>query len=161
ALKKGHELGSRKPAWPYPSAQWVRQAERLVELDAKLPAFLKGETKPGSPTEQIEMARLCQQYKQLYIAAAGFYRSAFAAQPQLADDLRSRDRCHAACAAALAGCGRGKDADQTDAKERPRLRSQALDWLRADLAAWTKLADDPKARPTVQRTLRHWQTDLA
>ncbi len=29
-----------------------------------------------------------------------------------------------------------------------------------DLATWTKqLADKPDARPTVQKTLRHWQTD--
>ncbi len=29
-LKCGHELGSRDPHWPYPSAQWVRQAEQSL-----------------------------------------------------------------------------------------------------------------------------------
>src|SRR5206468_2126751 len=40
ALRRGHELGSRRRDWRYPSAQWVRQCERLVELDEQLPAFL-------------------------------------------------------------------------------------------------------------------------
>src|SRR5262249_25940367 len=41
-LRRGHDLGSRNPRWPYPSAQWVRQCERQVELDGKLPGFLVG-----------------------------------------------------------------------------------------------------------------------
>ena len=36
-LKRGHELGSKSPNWRYPSAQRVREIERLVELDRKLP----------------------------------------------------------------------------------------------------------------------------
>ena len=28
-LRKGHELGSRRPDWRYPSAQWVAEAERI------------------------------------------------------------------------------------------------------------------------------------
>src|SRR5262249_27909366 len=39
-LRRGHELGSRDPHWPFPSAQWLRQAEALARLDARLPAFL-------------------------------------------------------------------------------------------------------------------------
>src|SRR5439155_3213245 len=34
SLRRGHALGSVQPKWPYPSAQWVRSAERLVELAA-------------------------------------------------------------------------------------------------------------------------------
>jgi tetratricopeptide (TPR) repeat protein len=30
ALKRGHELGTQQPGWRYPSAEWVRQAERLA-----------------------------------------------------------------------------------------------------------------------------------
>jgi hypothetical protein len=44
----------------------------------------------------------------------------------------------AACAAALSGCGKGKDADQSDDNERARMRQQALDWLRADLDFYDK-----------------------
>jgi tetratricopeptide (TPR) repeat protein len=35
ALKRGHELGSRRPDWSYPSAQWVQDCQRLVELDGR------------------------------------------------------------------------------------------------------------------------------
>jgi tetratricopeptide (TPR) repeat protein len=35
ALQRGHELGSKQKWWSYPSAQWVRECRRLVELDIK------------------------------------------------------------------------------------------------------------------------------
>jgi hypothetical protein len=44
---------------------------------------------------------------------------------------------------------------KADAEERARLRGQALSWLRADLAAWAKVAD----RALVRRILAHWQQD--
>ncbi len=66
---------------------------------------------------------------------------------------------NAACAASLAAAGKGVDAGLDD-KERARLRSQALDWLRTDLTAWDKRRqDDPKAGPEIQTTLQSWKTD--
>jgi hypothetical protein len=63
----------------------------------------------------------------------------------------------------LAGCGQGKDADTLDDKVRPRLRKQALEWLRADLALWAKQADSQKVdeRAMVVQKLKHWQEDAA
>jgi hypothetical protein len=56
------------------------------------------------------------------------------------------------------------DAKLTD-QQRGDLRKQALQWLRADLAAWGKLLDEnaKEARPAVQRMMTHWKqdTDLA
>ena len=46
AYRKGHELGSKRPDWPYPSAEWVRQAERAVALEARLPAVIRGDDRP-------------------------------------------------------------------------------------------------------------------
>jgi tetratricopeptide (TPR) repeat protein len=37
ALQRGHELGSHRPDWPYPSAQWVKECQRLVELNGRPP----------------------------------------------------------------------------------------------------------------------------
>jgi tetratricopeptide (TPR) repeat protein len=37
ALQRGHELGSRRPDWPYPSGQWVKECQRLVDLNGRLP----------------------------------------------------------------------------------------------------------------------------
>jgi hypothetical protein len=58
----------------------------------------------------------------LYAAAARFFDEAFAAQSSLADDLSSQHRYNAACAAALAGCGQGKDADDLSEQEHARWR---------------------------------------
>jgi serine/threonine-protein kinase len=161
AYRRGHELGSKRPGWSYPSAQWVRRAEQLVALDAKLAKVLHGQVQPADAAERIALAGLCQECKKQYAAAARFYAEAFADQPKLAEALRTGHRYNAACAAALAGCGQGEDAAKLDDAERVRLRRQALDWLRADLKAWGQLLDrEPeKTRATVQKSLRHWQQD--
>jgi serine/threonine protein kinase/Flp pilus assembly protein TadD len=157
-LRIGHELGSPNPNWPYRSAEaeWVRQCERLVELDEKLPGLFDGTLKPASPAEQIEVANLCL-LKRLNAAAARFFGEAFTGEP----NLQASHRYNAACAAALAGCGQGKDADKVDEKERSRLRRLALDWLRVELNTWGRLLDkEPdKARPVVVEQMRHWQAD--
>ena len=45
-------------------------------------------------------------------------------------------------------------------KERARLRGQALDWLKADLTAWGKLAEGPaEQRLRVRQTLTRWRAD--
>jgi serine/threonine-protein kinase len=141
--------------------QQRRQCELWLKLDAKLPAFLKGDAQPADATEQLALAMLCQHYKKRYAAAAGFYTGAFAADADLADNLQRQYRYNAARAAALAAAGKGQDAAKLEAKERMRLRKQALGWLQDDLAAWTRLAEKgpAKARAIVERTLRHWQKD--
>jgi Tfp pilus assembly protein PilF/serine/threonine protein kinase len=161
ALKAGHDLGSRRADWRYPSAAWIRDVEHLLALDGKLEKVLKGEAQPADAGERVTLAGLCQRpSRQLLAAAVRLYAAAFADQPKLADDLQAQHRYNAACAAALAGCGLGKDNPAPDAAARERLRRQALDWLRADLAAWAELLDrDPKRAATVAKTLQHWQTD--
>jgi tetratricopeptide (TPR) repeat protein len=162
SMRQAHKLGSRDPSWDHPTDQEVRNLERLVELDGKLSAVRRGEAQPADALERINLALLCgEDFKQLYATAARFYAEAFAHDPKLADDLRNQHRYNAACAAALAGCGQGKDADKLDDKERARLRKQALDWLRADLAHWTEQAasDKPNDRERMRKTLKHWQAD--
>jgi tetratricopeptide (TPR) repeat protein len=158
-LCRGHELGSKNPNWPYRSAEWVRECERLVELDGKLSGMLDGKTTPASPAERIALARLCQGHKKLYAAAASFYEGAFDAEAKLV----APNRYNAACAAALAAAGQGTDADKLDEKERDRLRRQALGWLRADLEAMRLLLkqDANKAGPGVVGQMRHWLMDPA
>jgi serine/threonine-protein kinase len=89
------------------------------------------------------------------------YGEAFTADSKLADDLKAGHRYNAACCAALAGCGQGKDAGTLDDREKARLRRQALDWLRADLAAGAKQAQShqPADRVMVRQTLQHWKED--
>jgi serine/threonine-protein kinase len=163
-LKRGHDLGSRKPDWSYPSATWIREAEHLAELEARLPQLLKGDSRPVDAHDCQDLGLLCA-CKHLSAASARWYGEAFAARPALADDLSSQPRYSAAGAAALAGCGQGKDADHLDDKERARLRKLALDWLRVDLEAWGRLLDNKPALASraAKERLLHWlhDTDFA
>jgi serine/threonine-protein kinase len=140
----------------------IRQCERLVELDERLPGFIDGTTTPASVSEGIELAVLCS-LKRLNCAAVRFYEIAFAAEPKLTDNLEAHRRYDAARAAALAGCGEGKDADKLDGQERARLRRQALDWLRADLEGWGRLPDKDQDKAgsaaTLTRILQSWLVD--
>ena len=86
----------KRPNWPYPSALWMRQCERQIKLEGKLPGFLEGKTTPASPAERIKLAGLCC-LKRLNRAAARFSEQAFAAEPTLADDLDAGHRYDAAC----------------------------------------------------------------
>jgi serine/threonine-protein kinase len=159
--RRGHELGSRQPGWRYPSPQWIRDGERLVELDTELAKILKGEPPPTSAAERVALADFCQKpYKRRFAVAVDLYSKAFSAEPGLADGPRLPHRYNAACAAAQAGCGQG-DGEPLDARERRRLRTQALKWLRADLKGWTgQVADGPReARAAARQALPRWQTD--
>jgi serine/threonine-protein kinase len=159
-LRRGHELGSSQPGWSEPSAQWVQRCERLLALDRRLPAALAGLAPPASTRERLELAELCLGYKRRYAAAAGFYAAAFAADPGLAERPNGH-RYNAARAAARAGCGQGEDAAGLTGSDRARLRRQALDWLRTDLAAWQKRARDPANREQARQALARWQADAA
>ncbi len=163
AYERGHELGSRKPGWPFPSTRWIAQARAVAAVDVKLwPKLLRGEAQPRSAAEAIALAQVCEQHMEYFAAAARFCAAAFADRPELADDLRTGERYNAACAAALAGCGRGKDAGRLTAAERVRLRQQALKWLHADLRAWrTFLEQKPvKGRPAVGQQMARWLAEI-
>jgi serine/threonine protein kinase/tetratricopeptide (TPR) repeat protein len=135
------------------------QSERMLALDAKLPALLQGEGRPAAAADQLDLARLCRDGGRLY-AAARLYAAVLAARPALADDLGSANRYDAACAAARAAADRGSDEARLGELERAGLRRQALDWLRADLMLRAKLLRGGKS---VAAALKTWQTadDLA
>ena len=107
-------------------------------MEAKLPALFRGEAEPGvSAAERLVVAKLATA-KGWYARAAYLADAAFKAQPAVADDMKNQPRYDAACAAALAGCGQGKDDPPPDDEARRGLRRQALGWLQADLAAWSR-----------------------
>jgi hypothetical protein len=134
---------------------------RTVALDQKLPAILEGKEKPVNDAERLALAWLCQQpFKKRYAASARLYAEALANDARLADNLQQQYRFNAACAAALAGCGQGKDAEALGEEERPRLRRQALEWLRADdLAAYRRLLEKEADMfgPAVRNRMQGWQ----
>ena len=139
AYIKARELSAKVPARARSAQRAQREAERMIELEGRLPTILKGDERPGAEAERLDLARLCH-YRGLYAASARFYSDAFAARPSLADDFHSGHRYNAACSAALAGSGVAQDSPPPDEAARARLRGQALDWLRADLVAWSNHA---------------------
>jgi serine/threonine-protein kinase len=152
-FERGHELGRKHPGWSYPSGRWVEQARRLARIEARIPALLRGEAAPADALERLDLARAAHA-GELYVMAARLAREAFAADPKLAGDLEGGSRYDAACSAAMAGCGRGRDRPPPDAPARSALRRQALDWLTADVAAWSKV---PAAGPSrAGQSARHW-----
>jgi tetratricopeptide (TPR) repeat protein len=157
-LRKGHDLGSRRPGWAVPSAGWVIQARRLAALEAGLPAFLRGDARPAGADEAMALAEVCRA-KRRHASAFRFCEAAFAAEPARADGLRTWARFVFATSAVLAGAGEGEDAAELTDADRDRLRRRALDWLRADLTAWSKQAERPEGRPEARQALRHWKTD--
>jgi serine/threonine-protein kinase len=99
--------------------------------------------------------------KKEYLAAARLCADTFTADPKLADDLDAGHRFRAARAAALAGCGQGTGVSDVGEKERARWRQQAREWLRLDLAAWTKRLETAEAadRAEAQKSLAGWRED--
>src|SRR5262249_37577645 len=106
--------------------------DAMLAIKAKLPAILAGKERPTDVPTQRALAEWCLKHKRRTATAVGFYASALSTQPSLADDLEAGNRYHAACAAALAGCGAGEDVAELDGEKRAALRKLALDWLTAE-----------------------------
>ncbi len=113
----------------------------------------------------MALADLCRRYKKRYGDSAALFAKAFAAEPKAAENSDKGYRYHAACAAALAAAGKGADSDKLDAKEKSRLRQEALKWLQADLAAYSMRLGSGKQedRTLVGQRLGDWMVnrDLA
>jgi len=157
-----------------------REAEALILPNLR--AFLRGEYQPLDNDERLALVGICQ-FEGRCHAAARLYADAFASDPAWADDLTSACRSRAALGdkqpvgrveelatecrypaarcAALAGCGLGEDEAKLSAAERSHWRTQARQWLRADLAVWAKTLDGGFRAPrvAVSRLLTHWQAD--
>jgi serine/threonine-protein kinase len=129
-------------------------------LDARLKAIIKGEQFPNDIGERLQLAP--RAYKLTRDAlAARLWREAIEANPTLGDDRQAAHRYDAACAAALAGCGRSTDDPPPSDEQKTKLRKQAPDWLTAELATWTKLVEPPskEQRGSIVEILKQWQSD--
>jgi tetratricopeptide (TPR) repeat protein len=135
--------------------QTLEQCDHVLALDSRLPALFRAQVRPENASERLAQARLYRDYGRPY-AAARLYAAAFAAKPALADNLDSRNRFDAACAAVRAAAPGGDEAQLSEA-ERVALRRQALDWLRADL----ELGKQRQGSNSARQVLKTWQTDAA
>jgi hypothetical protein len=137
----------------------LSNCQRLIERAKQLPALRKGDYKAADADERIALATLCVRTHPYYTDAVELYRAAFAERSALAE----RHRHDAARAFALAGCGKGEDADKRTEAERAAWRKQALAWLRVDLDALRRRGErgSETLRGSVRGTLRRWQSDPA
>jgi serine/threonine protein kinase/tetratricopeptide (TPR) repeat protein len=166
-LRKGHELalkipkdpGKRRTGWGYDSARWVRECEQLVQLDHKLAKALKEGAAFDNVKEQFDLGAFCLYHQDLPVTAARFYAAALAAPVQPSRDVRAGYLFHAACAAALAGAGKGQDAPQLDEEDRRRWRNQAVAWLRTALTCWSQRLKEatPAEQQAICRQLERWE----
>jgi tetratricopeptide (TPR) repeat protein len=123
-------LPPRHPGGPVVMEQ-LHRCERLLVLEGRLPAILSGKDKPAGAAGALDFGIVCL-VTQRHADAVRLYADAFA-DPTLAEHKEAAHRFRAACCAALAAA-----ALKPNDKEQPRLRRQALGWLRADLALWEK-----------------------
>jgi tetratricopeptide (TPR) repeat protein len=159
-FRKGHELGARRPDWRYPSAQWLARAQYELALSRRLPAVLRGEDQPKGNAERLAFAQVASSEKQ-FAAAARLFAEVLESDPKLGDDRRAGLRYKAACAASQSATGLSHGEPPLDDATKAKLRRQALDWLRAELAVWANHLESgpPAARPLIAQTLSHWQED--
>jgi tetratricopeptide (TPR) repeat protein len=130
----------------------------IVALDARLAGVISGGQSPKNNRERLQLAQRAYD-KSLHASAARLWSDVIASDAKLRDDRQVQHRYNAACAAALAAAGQSKDDPKPDDAARASLRAQALVWLNGELDLWRMLVNDPKARPVIVQTLKHWQED--
>ncbi|MGE0707539.1 MAG: protein kinase [Planctomycetota bacterium] len=107
-------------------AELERLREATQEMRTQV-ALLEGKRQPASPEEWLLLARARLEMRRFAEAAPAFARAL--ESPELRSDLGSGNLYDAACAAARAAA-----AAPAEGPARAALRTQALDWLRQDLA---------------------------
>jgi eukaryotic-like serine/threonine-protein kinase len=158
ALRKARRLGFKDTRWSLRRMEsLLADSERLAALESRLPALLNGEDRPKDLTEHVRFASLCFRTRKP-LAAARLYREILIAHPGLNGLFDS-----AAYAAAMAGCGRGREAAGLDETERARWRQQALSWIRAALEMRRRnfKVHPAKTRRAVLVAIGLWKTQPA
>jgi hypothetical protein len=133
----------------------------MADFDARLKAIVKGEQQPKDVGERLQLAQRAYDLTR-HGAAARLWRDALELDPRLGDDREAQHRYNAACAAALAGCGQGRDDPPPSIDQKTKLRQLALGLLTAELGAWTKLLETAKKeqRGAIVTILEHWRRDV-
>ena len=136
----------------------IREAERMIALEARLPALIRREEHLATGSERIRLARLCQ-IKHLFATSAADLGRAF--QPPSPDspssrapgiDTRPRARRY------VRHRGESKENPPPDRAARERLRRKAREWLEADLAAVIESMEkgSPRERSSGPSRLGRW-----
>jgi tetratricopeptide (TPR) repeat protein len=137
SVRRGHELGSTRSNWRYPSAQWLASYQTYADLVPRLEAVLAGEDQPTNNEERTRFAFVLSR-KGHYLKAARLYEDMFEKDEALET---AGSGYNAACYAACAGTGRGVDSADLDDEARRTLRREALGWMRKNLISYREKAE--------------------
>jgi Tfp pilus assembly protein PilF/serine/threonine protein kinase len=141
------------------SAQ-LRNAERFHQAEQRLNPILQGKERARDADEMILLAQICHRFRNLPVEAVQFYTAAFGADPaRMHPSLGVHHRSDAAIAALEASGGLSTATRPTEV-EQASFRRQALAWLSADLAVWSKVdLTRPTDRARLTVILQRLQTD--
>jgi tetratricopeptide (TPR) repeat protein len=160
-LRAGHERGSGNPRWSYPSDQWVRDAERLVALEARLDEVRRGAGAPPGPKERVQLAMEVCHRKRLFAETASLLEAAFCEDPSLTSNRPTSNRSYGAASALAAGLAQGADAP-ADAGARSALRNRARAWFEEEITFLERRMESGIGRgSTARKALSRLSTEPA
>jgi serine/threonine protein kinase/Flp pilus assembly protein TadD len=129
AFRRAEELGKNNPKWNAPVADWIADAERLIESEKKLLAALESGTLPTDAAELVGHAVTAAKTRRRVVAVR-LFRAAEKADPGiLARKTNSKAAALAASAAAGAVVGESIDAASMTPDEKASFEVAARDWL--------------------------------
>ena len=148
-MRLSHETGSKQAGSNVPSADWLADARELAAQEPEVVRRLEDGTDPAT-REGLRLAPIAMA-KGRPVAAARWYQAALIADPLAVDPMT---RLAAARAAVQASQSGSEGASKLDDAARARWRSQALDWLQAQVAEMRDPDTDAQQRVELRRTLR-------
>ena len=148
---------SRASTGPIPLDRLSDECDRMKALAPHFERLVSGEEKPSSNPDRLALARLCAD-RGRHAAAVRLWSEAFATEPALAEDTATWLRFSAASSALLVGLGEAKDEPPPDEGGRSKSLRLALDWLKADVAAYARRAAEggPRERAAAYDALDYW-----
>jgi tetratricopeptide (TPR) repeat protein len=143
--------------WPYPLDRLSDECDRMKALAPRFERLMSGEERLSSNPERLALARLSAD-RGRHAAAVRLWSEAFATEPVLAEDTATWLRFSAASSALLVGLGEAKDEPPPDEGGRSKSLRLALDWLKADVAAYARRAaeGEPRERAAAYNALDYW-----
>lgn len=130
-LKRGHEIGSKRPDWRYQSSRWIEEVQPLAELERNaVERLAKPESWDDLESEQrLALARIAENRGEL-AASVKLYEQSIARGGRIDADIIIR----AAAAAVQAATRTTGDSSKLSDAERAGLLDQARGWVTDVLA---------------------------
>jgi tetratricopeptide (TPR) repeat protein len=127
SMRRGHELGTNYPDWPYPSEEWVRRLDEMVAEERRMLRVAEGKETANGPADILRLAELAHDSRR-WSLAANWYVSF----PDGEHPLQPDQALKAAHAAVQAATGARTDS-QVSTTPATALHWRAREWLTRQL----------------------------